>query len=267
MLPFLGGWSSGTISLSLKVLPKRLWLRLEWNTGPAGNAMDFIARGNDRAVYDAADNLVADAFPMLVAKMSVRLFTATGACATYPFHAACQEKAVLADRLLQGRGESFAFQWLAYTGCVLLYLSSCGITVRDCGGFNLAVSGNTALEALPRLLFIDCLSWTEEEAVSCNWSGYFSLVRTYASSRRSWLVAALAGRRQKPDQCFNTLAMECQAYAEHLVAAGVMVNGRMSTRNPFQGRQGELLPCKREKRKNKNAFLGPSEEQAVRAGA
>ena len=67
-------------------------------------------------------------------------------CTTYPFHAACQEKAVLADRLLQGRGKSFAFQWLAYTGCVLLYLSSCGITVRDWGGLNLRKKRRPFLE-------------------------------------------------------------------------------------------------------------------------
>ena len=138
---------------------------------------------------------------MLVAKIywqeqvSVRLFTVKGECTTYPFHAACQEKAVLADRLLQGKGESFAFQWLAYTGCVLLYLSSCGITVRDCGGLNLAVSGNTALEALPRLLFIDCLSWT-----GCN--SFLQLDRLLRSCQDvsadpgSWQRLLEGGRRQ-----------------------------------------------------------------------
>ena len=121
---------------------------------------------------------------------------------------------------------------------MLLYLRSCGVTVRDCGGLNLAVSGNTALEALPRLLFIDCLSWTEDATVSCNWTGYFNLAQKYVPSRRSWLVEALAGRRQTPAQCFDTLAKECPAYAEHLEAAEVMVNGRMSTRNPLSGQTG-----------------------------
>ena len=113
--------SSGASSQSLKVLPKRLWF--EWNNGPVGNALAFIAKGNDRAVYDAVDNLVlklsvasqtpekkyADAFPILVAKIhwqdqvSVHLFTVKGECTTYPFHAACQEKAILANRLLQER--------------------------------------------------------------------------------------------------------------------------------------------------------------------
>ena len=149
----------------------------------------------------------ADAFPMLVAKIywqeqvSIRLFTATGyASRTLSTQPARRKQSWLQTAPSKGR--------VSPTGCVLLYLSSCGVTIRDCGGLNLAVSSNTALEALPRLLFIDCLSWTEDATVSCNWSGYFGLIRTYMSSRRPLVV--VAGRRQTPDQCFNTLAMECQ---------------------------------------------------------
>ena len=81
-------------------------------------------------------------------------------------------------------GESLSLSRLAYTGCVLLYLSSCGITVKDCGGLNLAVSGNTVLEALPRLLFIDCLSWTEDAAVSSNYADHGLWQRLLEGGRR-----------------------------------------------------------------------------------
>ena len=177
-------------------------------------------------MYDAVDNLVlngktyADAFPMLVAKIywqeqvSVRFVHSERGMYHVPF-----------PRSLPGEGS------IGYIDCSkkrecpslsngshtlvawLLYLSSCGITVKDCGGLNLAVSGNTALEALPRLLFIDCLSWTEDATVSCNWSGYFGLVRTYVPSRRSWLVAALAGRSQ------NNASTRLPRSAQHTLSA------------------------------------------------
>ena len=141
----LHGWVTclGVPRDILRSIPPQLGS--EWSSGPLGGpkgvVLNYIARGSDKLAFEA-DGLVlklklsentqraelqfSRMLPSMTAttywieKVQVHLHREDGAVwHDYELYLSCQEKAVMASELLSSRGETWAFKFLAYVGCLL----------------------------------------------------------------------------------------------------------------------------------------------------
>ena len=66
----------------------------------------------------------------------------------------------MAADLLSARGETWAFKFLAYVGCLLTWLTARGLSLKDTGTTNSGVKKETASQPQPQATFFDTMSWT-----------------------------------------------------------------------------------------------------------
>ncbi|CAE7348380.1 unnamed protein product [Symbiodinium microadriaticum] len=121
--------------------------------GPSGVILNYIARGSDKLAFEA-DGLVlklsegtqreellfSGKLPSVTAttywieKIQVHLHKEDGTVwHNYSLFLSCQEKAVRASELMSSRGETWAFRFLAYVGCLLTWLTARGLSLKDTG--------------------------------------------------------------------------------------------------------------------------------------
>ena len=137
-LPKLHGWLAQTgASNSIEMLPKTLGF--EWGvSGPSGMLLQWLTKGQDRAVYTANDLILkisttcqkheyelAKMLPGIAAKTywaeDVELFLhGNNRELKGPVSLVCQERCVLATEVLEARGQTFSFQFMCHVGCILV---------------------------------------------------------------------------------------------------------------------------------------------------
>ena len=140
----------------------------------------------------------------------------------------CQEKAVRASDLLSSRGETWAFKFLAYVGCLLTWLTARGLSLKDTGTTNLGVKKETASQQQPHAIFYDTMSWTITQRPSFRWSGWIECTNKFCPAHSQWLKQAVLGAGSIPALAFSKLLAECQPYADVLANQGALVGGVMA---------------------------------------
>ena len=231
----------------LSSLPKELYF--DWQEGAGGGftgtRLEFLARGGDKLVFEAEDMLLklstvtqypevrySKLLPKLTARtfwqerVQIKLHGDLGEVVhSHDMFISCQDKVLLASELLGARGETFAFHFLAYVGCLLTYVTSLGITAQDTGVSNLGVRLSTASAACPEAVFFDTLSWKQGSRPSSKWVGWCDCARRFCPLQSSWLQEASAKAASDPAGTFARLLTECQAYSFRLKAQGVLEDG------------------------------------------
>ncbi|CAE7772575.1 unnamed protein product, partial [Symbiodinium necroappetens] len=223
-------------------------LSSEWDNGPKGITLRFIARGGDKLAFEAEGMVLkvsnisqqpevhfSKLLPLLTAtthwqeQVQVQLHQPDGEVFhNHELYLTCQDKVVLAAELLAARGETFSFKFLAYVGCLLTYVASMGISVKDTGASNIGVSVKTASHSHPEAVFFDTLSWTVSKRPSYKWTGWMDCAAKYCPLHSQWLKQAVLGANSNPALAFSKLFSECQAYAERLEAQGALKGGVMT---------------------------------------
>ena len=152
----------------LSSLPKALYF--DWQEGAGGGftgtRLEFLARGGDKLVFEAEDMLLklstvtlrySKLLPKLTARtfwqerVQIKLHGDLGEVVhSHDMFISCQDKVLLASELLGARGETFAFHFLAYVGCLLTLcyvLWASRLRTREIS--NLGVRLSTASAACP----------------------------------------------------------------------------------------------------------------------
>ena len=216
--------------------------------GPSGVILDYIARGSDKLAFEA-DGLVlklsegtqkeelmfsrklpsVTATTYWIEKIQVHLHKEDGTVwHNYSLFLSCQEKAVRASDLLSSRGETWAFKFLAYVGCLLTWLTARGLSLKDTGTTNLGVKKETASQQQPHAIFYDTMSWTITQRPSFRWSGWLECTTKFCPAHSQWLKQAVLGAGSNPALAFSKLLAECQPYADVLANQGALVGGVMA---------------------------------------
>ena len=213
--------------------------------GPSGVILDYIARGSDKLAFEA-DGLVlklsegtqkeelqfsrklpsVTATTYWIEKIQVHLHKEDGTVwHNYNLFLSCQEKAVRASELMSSRGETWAFKFLAYVGCLLTWLTARGLSLKDTGTTNLGVRKETASQQQPHAIFYDTMSWTITQRPSFRWSGWLECTTKFCPAHSQWLKQAVLGAGSNPALAFSKLLVECQSYADVLANQGALVGG------------------------------------------
>ena len=146
----------------------------------------------------------------------------------YELFLTCQDRVVLAAELLSARGETWAFKFLAYVGCLLTWLAAKGLSLKDTGTTNIGVTKETASQQLPRATFFDTMSWTIVARPTFRWSGWLECATKFCPAHSQWLRQAVLGAAANPALAFSKLLVECQAYSDILESQGALLGGVMA---------------------------------------
>ena len=216
--------------------------------GPSGVMLNYIARGSDKLAFEA-DGLVlklnegtqreelqfsrklpsVTATTYWIEKIQVHLHKEDGTVwHNYNLFLSCQEKAVRASELMSSRGETWAFKFLAYVGCLLTWLTARGLSLKDTGTTNLGVRKETASQQQPHAIFYDTMSWTITQRPSFRWSGWLECTTKFCPAHSQWLKQAVLGAGSNPALAFSKLLVECQSYADVLADQGALIGGVMA---------------------------------------
>ena len=228
----------------------------EWggiDQGPSGVLLEYVARGSDKLAYESegfilklsecslkAELAFSKQLPTVVAttfwteKIRVLLHQDDGSVwHNYSLFLSCQEKTVRAASLMEARGEVWAFRFLAYIGCILVWLTARGVALKDVGTSNLGIRQATAACQQPTAVFYDTLSWSLVAKPSFRWSGWLSCIDKYCPAHAQWLKGAVIGASSHPALTFSKLLVECQQYADVLTNQGALVGGVMTEPVPI----------------------------------
>ena len=216
--------------------------------GPSGVLLNYIARGSDKLAFEA-DGLVlklsegtqreelvfSGKLPSVTAttywieKIQVHLHKEDGTVwHNYNLFLSCQEKAVRASELMSSRGETWAFKFLAYVGCLLTWLTARGLSLKDTGTTNLGVRKETASQQQPHAIFYDTMSWSITQRPSFRWSGWLECTTKFCPAHSQWLKQAVLGAGANPALTFSKLLAECQSYSDVLAEQGALIGGVMA---------------------------------------
>ena len=216
--------------------------------GPSGVLLNYIARGSDKLAFES-DGLVlklsegtqreelvfSGKLPSVTAttywieKIQVHLHKEDGTVwHNYTLFLSCQEKAVRASDLMSSRGETWAFRFLAYVGCLLTWLTARGLSLKDTGTTNLGVRKETASQQQPHAIFYDTMSWSITQRPSFRWSGWIECTNKFCPAHSQWLKQAVLGAGANPALTFSKLLAECQPYYDVLAEQGALIGGVMA---------------------------------------
>ena len=216
--------------------------------GPSGVLLNYIARGSDKLAFES-DGLVlklsegtqreelvfSGKLPSVTAttywieKIQVHLHKEDGTVwHNYTLFLSCQEKAVRASDLMSSRGETWAFRFLAYVGCLLTWLAARGLSLKDTGTTNLGVRKETASQQQPHAIFYDTMSWSITQRPSYRWSGWIECTNKFCPAHSQWLKQAVLGAGANPALTFSKLLVECQQYSDVLAEQGALIGGVMA---------------------------------------
>ena len=143
-----------------------------------------------------------------------------------------EERCQGADELLSARGETFAFKWCTYAACILTWLTSLGIVLKDVGKSNLGMDVRTVAQPFPSLKLFDLLSWCRTAKPESSWSGFHALTKQVCPLHHRWLKEKTANAGRDPKRTFAVLMTECQSYHDLLREAGILVDGQLTSHKP-----------------------------------